>query len=208
MTLIERTSQRLGPALSALAALRRDVLRVQESPHANRLEKRGFFDDQVDAINEHHGLAARFQAIEDSSLADHSSRLRLIDQADAEPRLRIALAVYAYAEGDFRRARSVLPAAAQTPPASAYSRALLGQLKALAACSGDDVIVQRDQIKRQIDRDIAVLLHPLRVELCRELADDIKWTTFDLTLITTLLHDRLHVIEAILKDFSMKEEGE
>jgi hypothetical protein len=144
-------------------------------------------------------LAARFQTGKELTLDDLSSQLRSADEGDSAAKLRVAMAVYAHLEGDARRGRALLRTTERRLAVSRYSRELLGELAELASRSGDDAIAKRDEIKRRIDRDITILLHPLRVESCRNLDDDISRKTFDMTLIAIILHDRLEAIEAILQ---------
>jgi hypothetical protein len=208
MAFIEQQSPLLGRALSALAALHRELVQMQESPEFHSLTRCAFFDEEVDAINAHRGVAVRLQVGEGATLDDLSSQLRSANPADSDAKLRVALAVYSYMEGDFGKARSLLPTADEAAAVNGYSRELLGELKVLAGRSVDDATVKREDIKRRIDHDITVLLHPVRVAMCRELLDKISRKTFDLTLTAVILHDRLQTIERIVTDLAAAEKGE
>jgi hypothetical protein len=205
---IEEESRALAKSLGALPKLRREVVSMLQAPEMKTLNGHGEFDEDVAAINQCGSFAADFLAKKGAMLpADLLRQIRSIDArcgGDTEARLRVGLAVGAYLEGDYRRARTLLPTEKDGQPDSGYSRDLLGQLTELAGLSPANAVDKRAAIRRQIDLDVTILLHPVRVGMCCELQDDLEREAFDLTLMAIVMHDRLQVIHAILRDLAAR----
>jgi len=196
-SLIEGELGSLRKALKELGKLA-DELEQQKSPE---LTKCGHFDDEVAAINALHFPATPGAAISDALLRE----IRSTGDADAESRLRVALAIHAYLDGEFSAARSLLPTGPQEPAVRGYARGLFPQITKLAGqgkSGAAGAATKRNETRGQIATDISALLQPIRKSKCNKLAEKVARKQFDLTLTGLLVQDRIQVIDMILQDLA------